>query len=336
MSASPSRVEQPGITCEALRHNPLGDPAERRVAVYLPPGYDEIPSRRYPSLYLLSSHGSTGPALLNWQPWDVSIVQQLDALIASGRMDPAIVVLPDLWTRFGSSQFINSAGIGRYEDALIDEIVPFVDAHYRTRPAPAHRGVLGRSSGGYGALVQAMHHPEIFGAVACHSGDLYWEYTCLPGLSKMGQQLAQYGGLDAFIRDIPAIRPKGGTFWDLVMTVCWAAAFGSNPDAPHGFDLPIDPGTGALNDSVWARWLAHDPLRKLDDPANAEALRGARLVFIDAGSYDEYQLQVGARLLHRKLDTLGIEHVYQEYPDGHRGTHYRYETSLPLLAEALR
>ena len=168
------------------------------------------------------------------------------------------------------------------------------------------------------------------------NGDLYWEYTCLPGLAKMGQQLAQYGGLDVFIRDIPTIRPKGGTFWELVMTVCWAAAFGSNPDAPHGFDLPIDPDTGALNAVVWARWLAHDPLRKLDDPACADALRGMRLAFIDVGSYDEYQLQVGARLLHRKLDALNIAHEYQEYPDGHRGTHYRYETSLPLLAEALR
>ncbi len=336
MSSSPSRVEQPTITCEALRNNPLGDPVDRRIAIYLPPGYDDSPDRHYPSLYLLSSHGSTGPALLNWQPWDVSIAQQLDALIASGRMAPAIVVLPDLWTRFGSSQFINSAGIGRYEDALAGEIVPFVDVQYRTQPGPDHRGVFGRSSGGYGALVQAMHHPEIFGAVACHSGDLYWEYTCLPGLAKMGQQLAQYGGLDVFIRDIPTIRPKGGTFWELVMTVCWAAAFGSNPDAPHGFDLPIDPDTGALNAVVWARWLAHDPLRKLDDPACADALRGMRLAFIDVGSYDEYQLQVGARLLHRKLDALNIAHEYQEYPDGHRGTHYRYETSLPLLAEALR
>lgn len=336
MPSSASRVEQPTLTCEALRDNPLGDPIERRIPVYLPPGYDDDPGQRYPALYLLSSHGSTGPALLNWQPWDVSVPQQIDALIAAGRMAPAIVVMPDLWTRFGSSQFINSAGIGRYEDALVGEIVPFVDAHFRTLPGADHRGVFGRSSGGYGALVQAMRHPETFGAFACHSGDLYWEYTCLPGLSKMHQQLAQYGGLDAFIRDIPTIRPKGGTFWELVMTVCWAAAFGDNPGAPHGFDLPIDPDTGALDETVWARWLAHDPLRMADDPAFADALRGARLAFIDVGSYDEYQLQVGARLLHRKLDALGIAHEYQEYPDGHRGTHYRYETSLPLLADALR
>src|SRR5690606_41053390 len=98
------------------------------------------------------------------------------------------------------------------------------------------RGLVGRSSGGYGAITQALRHPETFGAFACHSGDLYWEYTCLPGLSRMHQHLAKFGGLDAFIQHIPTIRPKNSAFWDLIMTVCWSPALGSNPDAPHGFD----------------------------------------------------------------------------------------------------
>ena len=85
-----------------------------------------------------------------------------------------------MWTRFGGSQYINSAGMGRYEDYLIEEIVPLVDRNYRTLPDRDHRGIMGRSSGGFGAITQAMHHPEVFGAFACHSGDLYWEYACLP------------------------------------------------------------------------------------------------------------------------------------------------------------
>ncbi len=333
---SPSRVEKPTLVSDALHGNPLGDPHERTLPIYLPPGYDDDPRRRYPVLYLLSAHGNSGPGLLNWRPWDVSVPQQLDALIARRAMPPVIVVMPDMWTRFGGSQFINSAGMGRYEDYLTREIIPFVDAHYRTLPERAHRGVLGRSSGGYGAIVQAMRHPELFGAAACQSGDMYWEYTCLPGLSKMHQQLERFGGLDAFIRDIPEIRPKGGAFWELIMTVCWAAAFGGNPQASHGFDLPIDPQSGALNEAVWARWLTYDPVRMVDVPDYAEALRGMRLVFLDVGQYDEYQLQVGARVLHRKMSALSIPHEYEEYPDGHRGTHYRYEVSLPKLAEALQ
>lgn len=335
MTIPTSRVDHATLTSDALRDNRLGDPHVRTLPVYLPPGYDDDPQRRYPALYLLSSHGSTGPSLLNWSAWDENIQQQLDRLITGGVLAPVIVVLPDMWTRFGSSQFINSEGIGRYEDYLLDEIIPFVDATYRTLPDRDHRGVLGRSSGGYGALVQAMRHPELFGAVACHSGDLYWEYTCIPHLSKMHQQLERFGGLDAFIDSVLTIRPKSGTFWELIMTVCWAAAFGGNPDAPRGFDLPIDPHTGALHADVWTRWLAHDPVRMVDDAAHADALRQMRTVVIDVGAYDEYQLQVGARLLHRKLDALGIAHIYEEYPDGHRGTRYRFDTSLPLLVEAL-
>jgi hypothetical protein len=117
------------------------------------------------------------------------------------------------------------------------------------------------------------------------------------------------------------------------MAVCWSAAYGDNPER---LDLPIDRDTGALDEAVWARWLEHDPVRKIDQPAYADALRQMKLAFIDAGQYDEYQLQVGARVLHRKLENLGIAHVYEEYPDGHRGTHYRYDESLVRLYEALR
>lgn len=335
MIASPSRVEQLTFTSQVLEDNPLGDPSTRAVAVYLPPGHDDRADRRYPVVYLLSSHGGTGPGMMNWRPWDVTIKDQIDALIDSGQMAPAILVLPDMWTRFGGSQYVNSAGMGRYEDYLVHEIVPLVDRSYRTIPDRDHRGIMGRSSGGFGAITQAMHHPEIFGAFACQSGDLYWEYTCLPGLSRMHQQLERYEGLDAFIAAIPAIRPKNSAFWDLIMTVCWSAAFGGNPQASHGFDLPIDPVTGALNEQVWARWLEHDPIRKLDNPVFADALRQARLAFIDVGQFDEYQLQVGARVLHQKLEALGVPHVYEEYPDGHRDTHYRYDASLPRLVEAL-
>jgi enterochelin esterase family protein len=333
---SQSRIEELTLASQVLQRNPLGDPHVRRVTVYLPPGHDDFADRRYPVLYLLSSHGSTGPGLMNWRAWDPTIKDQLDALIESEQIGPLIVVLPDMWTRFGGSQYINSAAMGRYEDYLIEEIVPLVDTNYRTLPERNHRGVFGRSSGGFGAITQAMRHPEVFGAFACHSGDLYFEYACLPGVSRMHQQLEKYGGLDAFVRDLPQIRPKNGTFWELVMTVCFAAAFGGNPGAPHGFDLPIDPDTGALNEDVWARWLEHDPVRKLDDPTLTGALRQMRTIFVDVGRYDEYQLQVGARLLHRKLERLGIAHIYEEYPDGHRDTHYRYAASLPALYEALR
>ncbi len=340
MTISLSRIEQPVLESRVLVNNRLGDPHIRPVTVYLPPGHDDTPNgpgkMRYPAIYLLSSHGNTGPSLMNWRAWDMTIKQQLDDLIARSVIDPVIVVMPDMWTRFGGSQYINSLGMGRYEDYLIEEIIPMIDRNYRTIPDRDHRGVMGRSSGGFGAITQAMHHPDVFGAFACQSGDLYWEYTCLPPLSRMHQHLAKFGGLDAFIADIPTLRPKKTNFWDLIMTVCYAAAFGDNPAEPRGFDLPIDPNTGALKPEVWSRWLQHDPIRKVDDPRYADALAQMNGIFIDVGRFDEYQLQVGARLLSRKLDTLGIPHIYEEYPDGHRDTHYRYADSLAYLVEVLR
>ena len=69
---------------------------------------------------------------------------------------PVIAVLPDCWTIFGGAQFINSSALGQYEDYLIDELVPYVDANYRTLSDREHRGVTGKSSGGYGSMVQAM------------------------------------------------------------------------------------------------------------------------------------------------------------------------------------
>lgn len=333
---SSSRVEQPQLTSEVLAENPLGDPHVRTVPVYLPPGYDDDPERRYPVIYMLAGYGGTGPFLLNLRAWDESLPQQLDRLITSGAMQPAIVVMPDCWTRYGGSQYLNSAGLGRYEDYLITEIVPFVDAHFRTLTGPAHRGVVGKSSGGYGALVQGMHHPEVFGAVACHSGDMYFEFCYLGDIAALHANLTSYGGWETIRDTLDDIKPKSTKFYKTVGTMAYGMAYTSDPTMPEGFHMPIDLGTGALNEDAWARWLEHDPVRKVDNPAFADALRGLKLLFIDCGARDEFNLQIGARLLSRKLDVLGIAHEHEEFPDGHFGIHYRYDVSLPKLSEVLQ
>jgi enterochelin esterase family protein len=251
--------------------------------------------------------------------------------MGNGEVAPAIVIMPDCWTRLGSSQYLNSS-IGNYEDYLINEIIPFVDERY---PTNGQRAVLGHSSGGYGAIVQAMRHPEVFHVVACHAGDMYWEFTCMPGLASLHQGLEKFGGAQQFLNDIDAIQPKSGTFWKTVMTMCWAMAHGSNPDAPLGFDLPIHPETGALNESVWARWLAFDPIRMIDEAACQSALKSMKLVYITAGLYDEYQLQVGARIFCGKLAALGIDTLHEEQPVGHSGSDVPYDRSIALLVAAL-
>jgi S-formylglutathione hydrolase FrmB len=322
------RIEQHTLESHALKGNYFKDPTTRPLLVYLPPNYDA--SRRYPVLYVLPAHGATGLTFLNWRAYEESMPDRLNRLMGVEGVPAAIVVMPDNWTALGSSQYLNSV-IGRYEDYLIKEVVPFIDSHYPT----AARGVLGFSSGGYGAIVQAMRHPDVFSAVACHASDMYWEYTCLPDLASLHQRLSKYGGAEAFLKDVNAIQPKGGAFWKTIMSLCWSMAHGTNPDAALGFDLPIDPETGALNLSVWERWLTFDPIRMIDNPDYQAALRGMKQVLVTAGSYDEYQLQVGARLFSKKLTEYAIPHIHEEVEGAHSGSDVPYDRMIRLLVESL-
>jgi enterochelin esterase-like enzyme len=329
------RIERITFESKVLRGNRLGDAHVRPLFVYLPAGYDDDPARRYPAILMLSSHGHTGQSMLNWRAWDESLDQQLDRLVGSGACSPHVMIIPDTWTRLGGASHLNTPALGSYADYLLDEIVPYVDAHYRTLADGAQRGIMGRSSGGYAALYHAMTRPGMFAAVADHSGDAYFEYVALPQIAQLHMNLGRYGGLDGFMEDTKLNTPKNQAFYDTISALTFAATFAPNPDAPHGFDLPIDLETGALREDVWLRCLEFDPVRLVTKPAYAETLRGLRELFIDCGQFDEYNLQVGARLLDRQLQRMGISHVYEEYPGGHRGTHYRYDVSLPRLVRAL-
>ncbi|MCC7450980.1 MAG: esterase [Anaerolineae bacterium] len=329
------RIDQTIIESRALQGNRLGDPYVRKLFVYLPPGYDDDPARRYPSILMLSSHGNTGQSMLNWRAWDESLDQQLDRLITSGAVPPHIMIIPDTWTRLGGASHLNTPAIGNYADYLLDEIIPYVDAHYRTMADAAYRAIMGRSSGGYAAIYHAMTRPGLFAAVADHSGDSYFEYMAIPEIARLHTNLNRFGGLDGFMADTKLNTPKNQAFYEMVSILTFAATFAPNPDAPHGFDLPIDLDTGAIREDVWQRCLQFDPVRMVTTPVYADALRNVKELFIDCGQFDEYNLQVGARLLSRALQRMDVRHTYEEYPGGHRGTHYRYDVSLPRLLRAI-
>ncbi len=329
------RIDQTIIESRALRGNRLGDPYARKLFVYLPPGYDDDPARRYPAILMLSSHGNTGQSMLNWRAWDESLDQQLDRLITSGVVPPHIMIIPDTWTRLGGASHLNTPAIGNYADYLLDEIIPYIDAHYRTMADGAHRAIMGRSSGGYAAIYHAMTRPGLFAAAADHSGDSYFEYMAIPEIARLHLNLSRYGGLDGFMEDTKLNTPKSQAFYEMVSILTFAATFAPNPAALHGFDLPIDLETGAIRADVWQRCLQFDPVRMVTNPVYADVLRNLKELFIDCGQFDEYNLQVGARLLSRELQKMGVPHTYEEYPGGHRGTHYRYDVSLPRLLRAI-
>jgi enterochelin esterase family protein len=316
-----------------LKGNRAGDPHVRQVPVYLPPSYDRSPQRRYPVLFVLTGFTGRGRMFLNDQPWSPSLPDRMDALVAGGAGE-AILVMPDAFTRYGGSQYLDSSATGSYQSHIVRELVPWVDAAFRTLASRDHRGVMGKSSGGYGSLVLAMRHPDVFGAVACHSGDMQFDYCYRGDLPRACSELQRAGGIQAWLEAFEAKLQKKHDDLTVLNILGMAASYSPDPaEGPYGFALPIDLESGAFRDDVWRRWLEHDPLRMVD--AHADALRSMRLLYLDCGLRDEWHLHLGARLLVRRLRELGIPHQHEEFDDGHMNVSYRFDVSLPRMARAL-
>src|SRR5918992_1385259 len=160
------RLDEHVITSDLLRGNPLGDPHERPLWVYVPPGYDAEPERRHPSVYVIQGYTGHVAMWRNRAAFRQPFIETADAVFARGDAPPAIVVYVDAWTAYGGSQFVDSPGTGRYHSYLCDEVVPWVDGRYRTLADRAHRAITGKSSGGFGAMITPMLRPDLFGALA--------------------------------------------------------------------------------------------------------------------------------------------------------------------------
>jgi hypothetical protein len=258
-----------------------------------------------------------------------------DQLFTSGGAPPCIVVYVDAWTAYGGSQFVDSPGTGSYHTYLCEEVVPFVDGRYRTLAAREHRGVSGKSSGGFGAMITPMLRPDLFGGFASHAGDSLYELCYVPGFGKVARTLRDDydGSYDRFWEDFrsrPAMSKESDG--DLVMTYGVAACFSAEPDG--AVLLPFEPATGELVPDVWERWLAWDPVRMV--PRHADALRGLRAVYLDAGKRDEWFLDLGAEAMRRALERIRVTDVFFELFDAtHMGIDYRYPIGLKYLAERL-
>jgi S-formylglutathione hydrolase FrmB len=328
------RFEQQTITSRALAGNPLDDPAERPLWVYLPPGYGDEPDRRYPSIYVLQ--GLTGQVDMWWSrsAFRPTTPERIDQLFAGGTVPPAIVVLVDAWTSLGGSQFLNSPGTGRYLDYLCDEVVPYVDGRYATLESRDHRGVAGKSSGGYGAMVVPMLRPDVFGALASHAGDALFELCYLPDVAAAVRALRDDydGSFEKFWADFrsrPAFTKESDG--SLLNTWCMAACYSAEPDGT--VTLPVDPATGRLRDDVWRRWQALDPVWMV--AGHADALRSMRGIYLDAGKKDEWYLDLGAAAFAAELDQIGVDYSFELFDAGHGGIEYRYPIALGFLAERL-
>lgn len=328
------RIDELVLDSAALRGNPLGDPHERPVWVYLPPGYDDDPQRRYPSVYVIQGYTGHLAMWRNRMPFRRPFTETADEVFAAGTAPPAIVVYVDAWTAYGGSQFVDSPGTGRYHTYLCDEVVPFVDARYRTIPLAAHRGIQGKSSGGFGSMITPMLRPDLFGGLASHAGDTLYELCYLRDFGACVRLLREHDG-DIWrwwedFRSRPAFARRGD---DTLLTLLGVSAcFSADDDGT--VHLPLDPRNGRLDEEIWQRWLAWDPVRMV--AGHADALRGLRAIWVDAGTRDEYFLDVGATAFRDELAAIGVGDVELELFDaGHGGIDYRYPLALAYLAERL-
>jgi putative esterase len=329
------RFEEHTLTSEALRGNPLGDPYERPLWVYVPPGYSDDPDTRFTAVYAIQ--GLTGQLDMwrNRSPFRRNFPELVDDLFARGEAPPVVVVWVDCWTSLGGSQFLDSPGTGNYLTYLCDEVVPFVDQRYRTIADREHRGIQGKSSGGYGAMVAPMLRPDVWGGLATHAGDALFEVCYLPEFRDSARALREdyEGSYEKFWADFRS-RPAMSKESDGVLLIDWCMAACYSTDEDGTVRLPFDIATGELIPEIWKRWLEVDPVRMV--AGHSDALRSMRAIYIDAGKKDEWYLDLGAEAFRRELEEIGVTDVFFELFDAtHMGIEYRYPLSLKYLAERL-
>jgi hypothetical protein len=329
-------LDQLVVESELLAGNPLDDPEIRPLWVYRPPGIELDHPRRLPSVYVIQGYTGQLDMWASRPTLEPTFLERLDAMFAARECPDAIVVMVDAWTSYGGSQFINSSSTGPYLDYLCDEVVPFVDERYPTAASRDHRGLTGKSSGGYGAMVVPMLRPDVFGAFASHAGDALFECCYLPEAPAAARVLRDEfdGSYEVFFNRLAAADHFD---WDRFAKPLefygYAACYSPDPANPGKALVPFDTATGRLIDEVWAQWLEKDPVRMA--PSCADALRSMRRIYLDAGKSDEYYLDLGAQAFAAELGKLGVAHTLELFDGKHGGLTYRYPGAIRELVLAL-
>jgi Putative esterase len=315
---------------EILADNFLGDPNIRAIDVYVPHGHF---GQGLPLLVDLVGFTAGGPVHTNWKNFGENLPERLDRLIAAGTLPPVVVAFPDCFTKLGGNQYVNSSVMGRWDDFLLQEAVPFVEQKFGCG-GEGRRGVFGKSSGGYGAMVHALLHPDFWSAAAVHSGDMGMELMYRHEFVPVLRALAKSGG---------DVKQWVDTFWEskkfkdsdihIIMILAQAASFDPDPSVPYGVRLPVTLDTCEIIQDRWNNWLAFDPLTLVEQ--HGPGMKKLKALYIDCGDADQYNLVYGARRMTKRLNAMDVPHTYEEFPDNHTAVDYRMDVSLPILGKAL-
>lgn len=312
--AQEGRLVRETVHGASLEGNVTGEETDRRVSVYLPPGYDSATEKRYPVVYLLHGIGDTdGEFTSAWKgqtdAWG-TIRGLMNNGVAERRFGEMIVVMPDQRTKMMGSFYTNSAATGNWEDFTAKDLVNFIDKKYRTLARPESRGLAGHSMGGHGAIKVGMRHPEVFSVV----------YAMNPALLGWGQDVSIENPAFVALFKMTTLEEvfRGGIY--SVGGLCVAQAFSPNPNrAPFYADMPykLVDGKPQPAEPAYSRWTENMPLHMAAKyKANLLRLRGLRF---DTGWEDEFtHIPPTTRAFARKLTELGVEHTFEEYNGDHR------------------
>jgi len=313
-----------------LEGNALGDPTERELHVWSPPGWSA--AEKLPLFVDLTGYWGCGLGHTNWKPGAENVPERLDRLAHEG-MARAVVAFPDCFTKLYGNQYLNSAGSGRYGDYVCDEIVPFVEAKFNCG-GTGRRGVFGKSSGGYGAAWHGMNRADVWSAIAINSGDMGFDALYIPALLEDLDLLRKHeNSIEKFVRHVesqPKLKDKERM---ALMDFAQGAFYDPDPTQFRNMRLPLDPHTGEFIPERWNNWMMHDPVVMFD--TLGENLRKLKLIYMDCGDHDQFRIHFGMRRFAKKLKAAGIAHTYEEYDDDHTDVDYRMDIFLPLLAKVL-
>ncbi len=291
-----------------LAGNPLGDPSRRSVGTYRPP---DGRTEGRPLVVFLPGFAGAGPSYAHPDAFlREDLVGMLDRTIHSGQIPPMSLLLPNCLTSLGGSQYLNSPATGRYADYLLDELIPWAREELR----PSSLAVMGQSSGGFGALHLAMERPGVFDAVGSSAGDMAFALTFLLDIPKAVRVFRTFGGPEELLSKISAdpsladspTAPAAAGLLLIAMAACYSPV-----GQDGGFELPFDLETGELDPTVWARWLRFDPVERLANPSDGEALRQLRSLHITASRSDEWFLELGARRFVRRAGQFKVPVRYR-------------------------
>ena len=327
------RIEYFEINSRAITNNVLGDPVNRTVAVYLPDGYSDS-NEEYPLLVDIVGFTGSGFGHIAWKAFQETVPQRVDRLVNEGKMGRVIVALPDCFTALGGNQYINSDAMGNWGQFLTGEMIPAIETRYRVRKGRENRGLFGKSSGGYGAIVHGMIYADYWGAIACHSGDMGFDRCYLPEMPGVLMKLSEHeNSVSGFMNKFKAGRKVNDLH--TMMMLAMAATYDPDPEAPWGIQLPVTIDTCEVIPERWDQWQKWDPVLMIEREDVQASLKSLKGVYIDCGLKDQYKLLFGARQLVKRLDELEIDHRYEEFSDNHSSVDYRMDISLPFLYERL-